>query len=105
MNAYFDSTSILGLFFLCMVGLLLGCSQPLTDSMTLSAEETQRAIVGYEETHYSYPVREPDSNRIVYIVVPEPLNYEPTYADYLKWKAGESMSRSAPPPEPSHQQG
>lgn len=75
--------------------LILGCSQPLTDSVALKAEQTQRAIAGYEKTHYSYPVRVPDSNRYVDIVVPEPLGYEPTYSDYLKWKSGESMSRPA----------
>lgn len=91
------SSALLGLS-----ALLFGCTQPVSDSVTLGAEQTERALAGYNETSYEYPVQVPNTNRYVSIVVPEPLDYKPDYEDYLKWKRGESMARKAPPADPDH---
>ncbi len=96
-------SSIVCATLLTSSALFCGCSQPVADSVTLGAEQTQRGLVGYDETSYEYPVKEPGTNRYVTIAVPEPLGYEPTYEDYLKWKRGESMARKAPPADPDHQ--
>lgn len=66
-----------------------GCSsEPLSSDLSTLLPETERALVGYNETDYVYPVRVPNTNRYVQMRVKEPLGYEPTYDDYLKWKEG-----------------
>lgn len=63
-----------------------GCSQPATTSVGAAAVDTKRALVGYEKIDYIYPIKVPGSNRIVEMRTREPLDYTPTYEDYLKWK-------------------
>lgn len=66
---------------------LSGCSRPLADSIALSGQETKRALVGYDETTYVYPVRVPGSRQTVRIVTEKPLTYEPDYEDFLVWQS------------------
>ncbi|WOO43332.1 hypothetical protein [Rubellicoccus peritrichatus] len=59
----------------------------MSDSIALSGQETKRALVGYDETTYVYPVRVPGSRQTVRIVTDKPLSYEPDYEDFLVWHA------------------
>lgn len=64
-----------------------GCSsEPLASDLAMDLPEVGRAVVGYNETDYVYPIRVPNTNRYVQMRTSEPLDYQPTYEDYLKWK-------------------
>ena len=76
-----------------------GCSRPLTDTIALSGEQTQRALVGYDETTYVYPVRVPGSTQTVRIITDKPLNYKPDYDDFLVWHATGKAPEKAPSPD------
>lgn len=79
------------LLFLCLGLGLAGCSrsQPVVDQVVLSAEQTQRGLVGYEEVAYEYPIRVPGTNRYVTMTSEVPLAQPPTYDDYLAWQAAQ----------------
>lgn len=74
-------------FAIIAVIFIPGCSQPLTDSVALSGQELERGLVGYNKTLYVYPIQVPSENRWVELTTEQPLNYWPTYEDYLEWKA------------------
>lgn len=64
-----------------------GCSsEPLSSDLSILAPEAGRALVGYNDTEYVYPIQVPNSNRYVQMRSSEPLDPPPTYEDYLKWK-------------------
>lgn len=79
--------------------LLSACTLPLTDSVALGAENTQRALVGYDKASYHYPIQVPGTNRYVEIISPEPLGFSPTYDDYKDWKAGRPFGTGTTPPD------
>lgn len=68
--------------------MLAGCSssEPFSSDVATIAPEIGRAVVGYNDTEYVYPIQVPNTNRYVQMRTSEPLDFKPTYEDYLKWK-------------------